>query len=118
MTQGSLVGAAASLLVGFAHLACWNVQFANTNGQMMWRWCTVLLIVLPIIVFVIILGAAIINKRWVTAAMNRMAMTLIIVYCIARVILLILLGHSFQSLPQGVYDSVNLPWLSGIPYFH
>ncbi|GJE92304.1 hypothetical protein PsYK624_084580 [Phanerochaete sordida] len=118
MTQGSLIAAAASLLVGFAHLFCWDVEFPNSNGQVLWRCCTVLLIVLPVIVFVIILGAAILDTRWVTDAMNKMALTLIVIYCIARLILLILLGHSFQSLPAGVYSTQDISWLSFIPFIH
>ncbi|KAI0657379.1 hypothetical protein C8Q70DRAFT_285869 [Cubamyces menziesii] len=118
LTQGSLVAAAASLLVGFAHLACWDVEFPNSNGQALWRWCTLVLIVHPIVVFVIILGAAVVQRGWVTAAMNKMALTLIVVYCIARLVLLILLGHSFQSLPKGVYDTKDVPWLSFIPFIH
>ena len=77
-----------------------------------------MLIVHPIVVFVIILGAAVVQRGWVTAAMNKMALTLIVVYCIARLILLILLGHSFQSLPKGVYDTKDVPWLSFIPFIH
>ncbi|KAI8983169.1 hypothetical protein BD414DRAFT_74057 [Trametes punicea] len=118
MTQGSLVATAASLLVGLAHLACWDVEFPNSNGQPLWRVCTLLLIVIPVIVFVIILGAAIIQLSWVTAAMNVMALSLIVVYCNARLILLILLGHSFQSLPAAVYDTSEVPWLSFIPFIH
>ena len=118
LTQGSLIATVAGLLVGLAHLACWNVEFPNSNGQILWRYCSVLLIVLPFIVFVIILGAAVIQKNWVTAAMNKMALTLIVSYCIARVILLVLLGHSFQSLPVAVYDTQSVPWLSFIPFFH
>ncbi|KAI9058410.1 hypothetical protein FKP32DRAFT_1581665 [Trametes sanguinea] len=118
MTQGSLVATAASLLVGLAHLACWDVEFPNANGQPLWRACTLVLIVVPIIVFVIILGAAIIQRRWVTAAMNVMALTLIVVYCIARLVLFILLGHSFESLPAAVYSTRDVPWLSYIPFIH
>ncbi|KAI0372216.1 hypothetical protein BV20DRAFT_1112137 [Pilatotrama ljubarskyi] len=118
MTQGSLVGAIASLFVGLAHLACWDVEFPNSNGQVLWRYCTVLLIAIPIVVCAIILGAAIVQRRWVTAAMNKMALGLIVAYCIARLILLILLGHSFQSLPQAVYDTQDMAWLSFIPFIH
>ena len=116
MTHGSLVAAAASLLVGLAHLACWNVEFPNSNGQILWRYCTLLLIILPVLVFVIILGAALIQKRLVTVVMNQMALTMIVTYCIARVMLLILLGQSFQSLPAKVYDTLS--WLSLIPFIH
>lgn len=118
MTQGSFVAAAASFLPGIAHLLCWKVEFPNTNGQVLWRYCSLLLVVLPIIVFIIILGAAIINKHWVTEAMNKMALTLIVIYCMARLVLLILLGHSFQSLPKGVYDTKKISWLSFIPFIH
>ncbi|KAL7279913.1 hypothetical protein ACG7TL_006322 [Trametes sanguinea] len=118
MTQGSLVAAAASLLVGLAHLACWDVEFPNANGQPLWRVCTLVLIIIPIIVFVIILGAAIIQRRWVTAVMNVMALSLIVVYCIARLVLFILLGHSFESLPAAVYSTRDVPWLSYIPFIH
>ncbi|KAI0349478.1 hypothetical protein OH77DRAFT_1229751 [Trametes cingulata] len=118
LTQGSLIAAVASLFVGLAHLACWDVEFPNSNGQVLWRYCTVLIIVLPLVVCVIILGAAVVQRTWVTAAMNKMALTLIVTYCIARLILLILLGHSFQSLPQTVYDTQDIPWLSFIPFIH
>lgn len=118
MTQGSLVAAAASLLVGIAHVLCWDVEFPNSNGQVLWRCCTVLLIVLPIAVFTIILGAAVIDKRWVTDVMNKMSLTMIVIYCVARLILLILLGHSFQSLPAGVYSTRDISWLSFVPFIH
>ncbi|KAI0822332.1 hypothetical protein BC628DRAFT_1422000 [Trametes gibbosa] len=118
MTHGSLVAAAASVVVGLAHLACWDVEFPNSNGQVLWRACSIALIVLPIAVTVIILGAAVIDRRWVTEVMNKMALTMIVVYCIARVVLVILLGHSFQSLPKGVYDTHSVPWLSYIPFIH
>ena len=118
MTQGSLIAAAAGLLVGLAHLACWDVEFPNSNGQILWRYCSVLLIVLPVIVFVIILGAAMIDKRWVTDAMNKTSLTLIVIYCVARVILLVLLGHSFQSLPAAVYNTQDIAWLSFVPFIH
>lgn len=118
MTQGSLVAAAASVVVGLAHLACWDVEFPNSNGQVLWRYCSVLLLALPVAVFVIILGAAIIDRQRVTEVMNVMALSMIVVYCMARVVLLILLGHSFQSLPKGVYDTHSVPWLSFIPFIH
>ncbi|EIW59218.1 uncharacterized protein TRAVEDRAFT_19701 [Trametes versicolor FP-101664 SS1] len=118
MTQGSLVTAAASVVVGLAHLACWDVEFPNSNGQVLWRYCSVLLLALPVAVFVIILGAAIIDRPRVTEVMNVMALSMIVVYCMARVVLLILLGHSFQSLPKGVYDTHSVPWLSFIPFIH
>ncbi|KAH9854730.1 hypothetical protein C2E23DRAFT_912830 [Lenzites betulinus] len=118
LTQGSMVAAGASIVVGLAHLACWNVEFPNSNGQVLWRACSIALIVLPIAVTVIILGAAVIDRRWVTEVMNKMALTMIVVYCIARAVLLILLGHSFQSLPKGVYDTRSIPWLSYIPFIH
>ncbi|KAI0670741.1 hypothetical protein C8Q78DRAFT_991470 [Trametes maxima] len=118
MTQGSFVAAAASLFVGLAHLACWDVEFPNTNGQVLWRYCSVFIIVLPIFEFVIILGAAIIDRHWVTEAMNKIALTFIVIYCMARLVLLILLGHSFQSLPAGAYDTKDIPWLSFIPFIH
>ncbi|EIW59211.1 uncharacterized protein TRAVEDRAFT_64377 [Trametes versicolor FP-101664 SS1] len=118
MTQGSLVAAAASVVVGLAHLACWDVEFPNSNGQVLWRYCSVLLFALPVAVFVIILGAAIIDRQRVTEVMNVMALSMIVVYCMARVVLLILLGHSFQSLPKGVYDTHSVPWLSFIPFIH
>lgn len=118
MTHGSLIAAAAGLLVGLAHLACWNVEFPNNNGQVLWRYCSVALIVLPVVVFIIILGAAIIDKRWVTRAMNMIALPLITLYCVARIILLILIGHSFQSLPAGVYDTSSISWISFIPFYH
>jgi hypothetical protein len=118
LTQGSLLATAAGLLVGLAHLACWNVEFPDSNGQILWRICSSLLIVLPVIVFIIILGAAIILRHWVTEAMNKIALTLIVAYCIARIILLVLLGHSFQSLPAAVYDTHSISWLSYIPFFH
>ncbi|KAI0753365.1 hypothetical protein C8Q80DRAFT_1267772 [Daedaleopsis nitida] len=116
MMHGSLLATAASILLGLAHLACWNVEFPNSNGQVLWRYCTLLIIILPVVVSFIIMGAAIILRGWVTDAMNKMALTLIVIYCVARLILLILLGHSFQSLPAGVYDTVS--WLSFIPSIH
>ncbi|KAI0632169.1 hypothetical protein C8Q77DRAFT_1074230 [Trametes polyzona] len=118
MTLGSLVAAVASVVVGLAHLACWDVEFPNTSGRALWRACTGALIALPIAVFAIILGAALLDRRWVTEAMNKMALTMIVVYCMARLVLLILLGHSFQSLPKGVYDTQSVAWLSFIPFFH
>ena len=118
LTHGSLVAASASLFVGLAHLACWGVEFPNSNGKILWQYCTILLVALPLWVFFIILGAAIIQKNWVTVVMNQIALTSIVVYCIARIILLILLGQSFESLPAQVYDTGNISWLDLIPFIH
>lgn len=118
LTHGSFVAAAASLFVGLAHLACWGVEFPNKNGRILWQYCTVLLVALPLWVFFIILGAAIIQRRWVTVVMNQIALTSIVLYCIARLILLILLGQSFESLPAQVYDTGGVSWLDLIPFIH
>ncbi|KAI0766352.1 hypothetical protein BD413DRAFT_636018 [Trametes elegans] len=118
VTEGSLLGAVASLVVGLAHMACWNVEFPNSNGQPLWRYCSLAVVVLPIVTAAIILGAAKIQRTWVTEVMNMCALSMIVVYCIARLVLLILLGHSFQSLPARVYDTQGVSWLSLIPFIH
>lgn len=118
MRLGTLVAAAAGLLVGFAHLACWDVEFPNTNGQILWRWGTVSLIILPILVSGLIMGASIVQRYWVTQVMKYVTMFLIVLYCMARVVLLVLLGHSFQTLPAAVYDTHEITWLSFIPFIH
>ncbi|KAI0766419.1 hypothetical protein BD413DRAFT_717722 [Trametes elegans] len=118
VSQGSFLSTAASLIVGLAHMVCWNVEFPNSNGQVLWRYSSVLVTILPIVTAVIILGAAFIQRNWVTEVMNKMALTMIVVYCMARLVLLILLVDSFQSLPAGVYDTRHVHWLSLIPFIH
>ena len=42
----------------------------------------------------------------------------VVVYILARFILLFLLVYSFWSLPAGVYDATNIGWLNFIPFLH
>ncbi|EJC99831.1 uncharacterized protein FOMMEDRAFT_112880 [Fomitiporia mediterranea MF3/22] len=118
MQEGSVIAAIAGFLVGLAHLSSWNVEFPDSNGQALWRICSIAVTVLPLIAAGSIYGAAMVRRDLVTELMNLTVLTLSVTYCTARLILFILLGYSFWSLPAGVYDTKPLGWLNDIPFFH
>ena len=105
----------ALLALAAGHLVSWNIEFPRSRGQVLWRVCSVGLIVLGVRHIV-----------WSYYFYDSDALSMphpfywlcTISYVIARFILAFLLVYSFSSLPAGVYDTKDIGWLNFVPFLH
>lgn len=128
-----LVGA----VIGAIHCTLWNSTFVNSNGQLLWRICCVVQICAPFCSFLLtfltytVVGA--ISQRKTNSPNSQgsngelydylavfsysVGGFVFFLYFCARIVLFILIGYSFLSLPMGVYSDVD--WsLSWFPHWH
>ena len=100
---------------GGVHYHSWNYTFINSNGQLLWRICSVVLTIYPTILAIFLIfdrRLEYILKHGVWRVIFFVVLTL---YITARNIYFFLVVVSFWSLPVGVYD--ELSWSYFIPHF-
>ncbi|KLO19122.1 hypothetical protein SCHPADRAFT_993126 [Schizopora paradoxa] len=99
----SCVGA----FIGIFHaVAFWNTRFVNTQGQWIWRACSLTQVAVPVaLVFV-----TFIEYLYCGIFLWGFLLFLALVYCIARTALFALIWMSFKSLPTDVYRNVHWSW--------
>ncbi|EJC99880.1 uncharacterized protein FOMMEDRAFT_92881, partial [Fomitiporia mediterranea MF3/22] len=107
----SLFGA----VFGGIHCAAWNATFLNTNGQLIWHICCIVLIGCPAFFssFLVIEGNDKESLRY--KIFHALFSAFFSVYAVARFYLIILIGYSFRGLPANAYTKVK--WVSFIPQF-
>ncbi|EJC99887.1 uncharacterized protein FOMMEDRAFT_160342 [Fomitiporia mediterranea MF3/22] len=100
---------------GGIHCAAWNATFPDTNGQLIWRFCCIVLIGCPAFFssFLVIEGNDKESLRY--KFFHTLFSAFFSVYAVARVHLIILIAYSFRSLPANAYTEVK--WVSFIPQF-
>ena len=115
-----VIACVATLFAGFTlgagHLASWNVGFTNSGVQVLWRGCGV---------FVTATGpVCLVLGPWVNKGSYRgiivafILSVVVMLFIISRLVLLILVICTFVSLPAGMYDIRDIPWLHFIPFLH
>lgn len=109
---GLIVGLLGSFIFGACHLIAWNDVFVNTNGQLLWRVCSVIVTALPLLSLIPTIGMG----SESTKTISMVAVFIFgFVYISARISLLLLTGLSFWSLPAGVY--IDTRWAAFLPRF-
>lgn len=115
-------------IVGIIHYTHWNATFANSNGQQLWRICCIVQISVP--VYSLLLGSA---AKFLVGGLGSLCggvseeradiihwiivgFSFFLYFC-ARIVLFILLGYSFWSMPTGVYTDVDWTW-TWFPHWH
>lgn len=102
----------ATVILGAGHLASWDAQFSNSSEVLLWKVCSVAVIVIPVLIIIL----KFIDK--VRKVPYPLMFASVFLYIITRAYLLILLVFSFTSLPSAMYDMKSTNWLNLIPFFH
>ena len=115
-----VVGLVFGVILATGHLLCWNIEFTSNQGQALWRGCS-LCALIAVVLFSCadILDALTRDVAWkprISQVQRHVGLASMMVYVVARLILIYLTIHSFSDLPAGVYDDID--WLQYIPFFH
>ena len=116
LLDGCNVAGVAGAIVGLIHtIPLWNALFINTTGQLLWRVCCLMQIVLTLSATVI----AFVEDRFKSVGGRLFFLTALIafLFCVSRVGIFVLIVLSFWSLPVSVYMDVDWSW-SAFPHFH
>lgn len=98
-------------------MASWNEPFLNIVERLLWKSIGLASAILPLIILACNVIEHKSRSRSFFERYARVAISLFTpIYCIVRVILIVLIFLSFRSLPSGVYDTPN--WLEFLPFFH
>ena len=98
-------------LFGVCHILAWNFSFPSSIEQLLWRIASVFCIVLPVGVIVLAYnGYVSLNPDIVVWSV----ISILLIYCLVRVILLVEVFASLRSIPAGVYQTVD--WSLYIPH--
>lgn len=109
------------------HLVAWDFDFATPREGCLWRTCSLIATLAPII----IAGSLQVASIWDTGvATDRSQKTIaapefavlvilcyflsILAYVVARVVLIFLVFYCLRSMPVGIYSSI--PWLEFMPH--
>ena len=105
-------------IFGAGHLASWDIEFPRSNGQILWRICSVGVLVSA-------LGLIAANHICVESSSSTTFdvadwayLTFLSLYVMMRCLLALLLVYSFSSLPSGVYTTKGVEWLDFVPFLH
>lgn len=105
-------GGCAATLFGAGALTFRNDQFSSsTREQILWRAAGIAAATIPLALLLLGSVGQIVQEQPV-----GLGGILLIVYCIARFVIIFLVFRSFRSMPSQVYVTVN--WLEFIPFFH
>ncbi|KAJ7831576.1 hypothetical protein B0H13DRAFT_2431531 [Mycena leptocephala] len=119
--QGRFTPLAIETLVGTVfgaiHCAAWNADFPTAVEKWMWRSCSLLIVATPagIVLLWILLGfAGAAESHWAGRVVLVIGFTPILIYVMARLVLIILPLVGLRSLPSGALMDVN--WSVYIPH--
>jgi hypothetical protein len=117
-----LTGCFSGAVFGGIHCLGWNVLFQGHAEQLLWRAASLAIVSAPVsilplwgyVFWVDSLGEF--NSTFAISKMFALLVPLasIFIYIVARIILIVLIMMSFQSLPPGTYDTVA--WTNFIPH--
>jgi hypothetical protein len=112
-----LIGCLSGAVFGGIHCLAWNVLFEGHAEQILWRAASLAIVSAPVC-FLLLLGYAFWGWDGVSTFDDAFGMYIpiitISIYIVARVVLIVLILMSFQSLPPGIYDTVA--WTNFIPH--
>jgi hypothetical protein len=117
-----LIGCLSGAVFGGIHCLGWNALFHGHAEQILWRAASLAIVSAPVSIL-LMWGCAIwlnsLDEVSMSFAVSRTLTSLvplasIFIYIVARVILIVLILMSFQSLPPGIYDTVA--WTNFIPH--
>ncbi|KAJ7831567.1 hypothetical protein B0H13DRAFT_2679313 [Mycena leptocephala] len=97
---------------GAIHCAAWNADFPTTAEKWMWRSCSSLIVAIPVIIILAVVLLGLTNLQLGDEMIGLGAV--ILIYVIARLILILLPLVALRSLPSGVFVDVN--WSRYIPH--
>ncbi|KAJ7923425.1 hypothetical protein B0H13DRAFT_2402224 [Mycena leptocephala] len=119
--HGRLAPLAIEALVGTVfgaiHCAAWNADFPTAVERWMWRSCSSLIVVIPVIILLLAVLAAIIDTDKSPLGETMLGIGFVVpipIYVIARLALIILPLVALRSLPSGTFMDVN--WSVYIPH--
>ena len=103
---------------GAGHLASWDIEFPRSNGQILWRVCSILVLMSA-------LGLIAANHICVQSSSSTTFdfadwayIMFLSLYVMMRCLLGLLLVYSFSSLPSGAYTTKGVEWLDFVPFLH
>ncbi|KAJ7910778.1 hypothetical protein B0H13DRAFT_2485055 [Mycena leptocephala] len=102
---------------GAIHCAAWNADFPTAVEMWMWRSCSSLIVAIPVILLLLILVglSSVDESHWTEKAMIIIGVIVpILMYVIARLVLIILPLFALRALPSGAFVDVN--WSTYIPH--
>jgi hypothetical protein len=103
---------------GAIHCAAWNTDFPTTVEKWMWRSCSSAIVALPVTIVLLWILTAVIDadvSHWSGKAMIIIGVIVpILMYVIARLVLIILPLLALRALPSGAFVDVN--WSTYIPH--
>jgi hypothetical protein len=116
------IGCLSGAVFGGIHCLGWNDLFQGHAEQILWRAASLVIVSAPVSIL-LLWGCAIwlnsLDEVNMSFAVSRTLTSLvplasIFIYIVARVILIVLILMSFQSLPPGTYDTVA--WTNFSPH--
>jgi preprotein translocase subunit SecG len=116
------IGCLSGAVFGGIHCLGWNDLFQGHAEQILWRAASLAIVSAPVSIL-LLWGCAIwlnsLDEVSMSFAVSRTLASLvplasIFIYIVARIILIVLILMSFQSLPPGTYDTVA--WTNFIPH--
>ncbi|KAF9563332.1 hypothetical protein CPC08DRAFT_661932 [Agrocybe pediades] len=107
-----------AMAFGAIHCLAWSFQFSSFTEKMLWRICSVIILIIPL-VFAIIISLAFIQARTgmrvFSARISKMAnLVLPPLYLVARLVLLVEAFLELRHLPSKAFSAVD--WTSYIPH--
>ncbi|EPQ51379.1 hypothetical protein GLOTRDRAFT_24610, partial [Gloeophyllum trabeum ATCC 11539] len=113
----SLVLAACSAVFGAIHCIAWSLEFPSRAEQVLWRTCALGITCIPLLEFptVWILPGILDKHGIVTFYLTALFGVIgILIYGLARIILLVLSFLCLRSLPVGAFKAVS--WMNFVPH--
>jgi hypothetical protein len=116
-----LIGCLSGAAFGGIHCLGWNFLFRGHAEQILWRAASLAIVSAP--VSMLLLGYPIwldgwggvhVKLRVIVGVCMSLPFASFFIYIVARVILIVLILMSFQSLPPSIYDTVA--WTNFIPH--
>jgi hypothetical protein len=112
----SLVGT----IFGVIHCGAWNAHFPSTNEKLIWRSCSLVIAVTPLVM--VLMFISVLGRHWTGKTHTSVEITTFIIsyivaplaYITARLLLIVLSFASMRALPDRAFVDVN--WSTYIPH--
>jgi hypothetical protein len=116
------IGCLSGAVFGGIHCLGWNVLFRGHAEQILWRAASLAIVSAPVSILLLwgyvfwVDSLGELNSAFAISEMLAFLVPLasFFIYIVARIILIVLISMSFQSLPPGIYDTVA--WTNFIPH--
>lgn len=107
-------GAAVGALFGGIHCIAWSFAFASVAERVLWRISSLVMAAVPVVLAMQLAFIRILPNRKVVRAIQAATPILILLYLLARMILLVEAFLSLRFLQPGVLEEVS--WTKVIPH--